>query len=369
MEFLQRVGIDCRLAGPRHAGIGRYIQNLVIRLPKLAPSLHWILFFHDDAQAREVLQDLYQKENIKIVLAPIRHYSVREQTKLASIFGKEKLDLLHVPHFNIPLRYKGKIALTIHDLLWHEHQGAEMTTLPGWQYQIKHLMYRYIVKQAVKRATVIFVPAETVRQTVSTYYPNAAEKIVVTKEGVDDAYQITNPQMLPRDKTLIYVGSLYPHKNIQLVIEALEKLPGYNLALAGTRNIFQEEVRTFVKKKNMTDRVHFLGFVRDKELAQMYQTAFALVQPSLSEGFGLTGVEGMAAGIPVLASQIPIFTEIYQDAALYFDPLSVESFCSAVHVLEQADQKSIIARGQEVAQQYSWDRMATETLKKIQKLM
>ncbi len=331
MQFAHRIGIDCRLAGAKHAGIGRYIQELVTRLPALAPQIEWVLFFHEEEQSRQVLGDVIHLQNLK---------------------------------------YQGKIAVTIHDLLWHEHQGAEMTTLPSWQYQFKHLMYRYVVRQAVQRATVIFVPAETIRNTVSSYYPKVASKIVVTKEGVNEHFFCEEQASRPKiDKKLIYVGSLYPHKNIKLVINALAQLPEYTLVIAGTRNIFQEHIREYVQEKKLSNQVEFLGYVSDEDLCRMYQHSFALVQPSLSEGFGLTGVEAMAAGIPVLASKISIFTEIYQDAAIYFDPFSVSSFREAVSHVAQLDRSEMVRKGKTVAQQYSWEKMAQETLQKCMEIL
>src|SRR5258708_33114315 len=192
------IGIDCRLAGNQHAGIGRYIENLVVRLPNLAPEIYWVYFFHNQAQANEVLPSV--PKNVKVVLTPFRHYSLSEQLKLPSVFAQEKLNLLHVPHFNAPLFYKGKLLITIHDLLWHEQQGLDVTTLPKWQYYAKYAAYRYVTTQAVKKAAAIFVPAETIKQVVATYYPAAQNKIIVTKEGIDERLETTKTRKKLRSK-------------------------------------------------------------------------------------------------------------------------------------------------------------------------
>ncbi len=363
-----RIGIDCRLAGKKHAGIGRYVENLVRRLPVAAPHIQWIFFFFDGEQAREVL-DGKKYNNVKIVFAPVRHYSLFEQIKMPGIFAAEKLDILHVPHFNIPLFYQGKIVVTIHDLLWHEYHGLDVTTLPAWQYHIKHILYKFVVEQAVQRAGRIFVPAETIRQTVARYYPSVKNKIVVTKEGIDPTYQkISTRQATQRKKQLIYVGSLYPHKNIKVAIDALEKLPEFQLFLAGTRTVFVDDVRRYVSEKRLTSRVKFLGYVSDEYLTQLYKESFALVQPSFSEGFGLTGLEAMAAGCPVIASDIPLFKEIYQDAVVYFDPKSSKDFQRAVIELEKMDAHTLLKKAEKISHQYSWDEMTKQTLSEYQKL-
>jgi len=107
-------------------------------------------------------------------------------------------------------------------------------------------------------------------------------------------------------------------------------------------------------------QVIFLGFVPDEKLITLYQQSMALVQPSLSEGFGLTGIEAMASQIPVLASDIEVFREIYQDAAFFFDPNSSASFIKALENLESANRKEVIKRGVQVASQYSFDKMAKD---------
>ncbi len=104
----------------------------------------------------------------------------------------------------------------------------------------------------------------------------------------------------------------------------------------------------------------FLGFVPDEKLINLYQESTALVQPSVSEGFGLTGIEAMASHTPVLASDIKVFKEIYQDAAIFFDPKKPESFIEAVKKLEISNRKKIIDQGLQVAKQYSFDQMAKD---------
>jgi glycosyltransferase involved in cell wall biosynthesis len=367
-----RIGIDCRLAGAQHAGIGRYIQNLVVRLVSRTDShkVEWFLFFHDQSQAREVLGRYFAglQKNSALVFIPIRHYSIAEQMKLPGIFAQAKLDLLHVPHFNVPLMYRGKLVVTIHDLLWHEYRGAQVTTLKPWQYWFKYLGYKWVTAQAVRKAQAILVPARTIQRTLERYYPWTSSKTIVTKEGVETPAQVA-PASSPTKKQLLYVGSLYPHKNIRLVIEALKKLPQYSLLIAGARNVFQEQIKTYVKLQGVTQQVEFLGYVPDQELNKRYHQVTALVQPSLSEGFGLTGVEAMAQGVPVLASNIPIFQEIYGDAAVFFDPRSVESFVKAVDKLENANRQTVIKRGLKQVEQYSWDAMAEQTFQVYQRVL
>jgi glycosyltransferase involved in cell wall biosynthesis len=368
-----RIGVDCRLSGSAHAGIGRYIENLLIRLPTLAPDIEWVFIFSDKKQRDDIFERAEKKYQaglaaVEITYIPIKHYTIDEQFKLPPLLCDLKLDLLHVPHFNVPLNYPYKMVVTIHDLLWHEYKGTQVTTLNPIWYWLKYLAYRYVASQAIKKAQLVFVPAEMIKKTIKKYYPTIGSKVIVTKEGIDDRLIVGIKNGLERDKnTLIYVGSLYPHKNVRLVIEALTQLPDWKLVIVGARSVFQDEVRLFAEKQGVQQQVEFVGYLNDKELSHRLQTATALVQPSFSEGFGLTGLEALALGTPIIVSNIPIFREIYQHAAIYFDPTSVKSFIRFLkHVKASGEWQK---KAKRVVAQYSWDTMVEETIEQYRKTM
>ncbi len=355
-----KIGVDCRLAGTRHAGIGRYIENLVQRLPIQASNVEWVFFFSDTKQVAEVFGTTKRPTNIRVVLTPIRHYTIAEQLLLPIYFYREKLDVLHVPHFNVPILYVKKTVITIHDLLWHQHKGSSVTTLSPLVYWSKYYFYLIVTWFAIQKATLVFVPAKTVKTTVSNLFPNATKKIRVTKEGVTTPI-IQDAVSAPKNPYLLFVGSLYPHKNVALVVEALQQLPKMTLKLVGSRSIFQNTIMQAAQNYNVSNQIEYLGYQSDEDLALLYTQAAALVQPSFSEGFGLTGLEAMALGTPVLASHIPVFTEIYQNGALFFDPHSIASFVQAVHTLEDKELCATLKKNaQLVVSQYSWDTMTEE---------
>lgn len=365
-----RVGIDCRLAGSRHAGIGRYVKNLVIELARIGPpTITWVVFFSDLAQQQEVLPN--PPANWEVRFAPIRHYSLQEQLKMPAIFTAAQLDLLHVPHFNVPLGYRGKLVVTIHDLLWHEQRGAAVTTLSPLMYWLKYAFYHVIVRHAVTTAQTIFVPANTIKETVSKYYPLVATKISVTYEGIDQSFltKQTPPKQKARDEyQLVYTGSLYPHKNIKVVLQLLQQQPDVTLTIVGSRSVFRTQVEEECREMAISDQVHFAGYLPDKQLRELYLHADALVQPSLSEGFGLTGLEALATGLPAIVSDIPIFREIYQDSAIYFNPRDPQSVYDAL--LEAVKQRdTILDRSQALLKRYCWRSMTNTMLATYQKIL
>ncbi len=380
MANKNKIGIDCRLSGIKHAGIGRYTINLIARLPIIAQNkkdkIEWHFFFNNHNQISEFIEKYVEvkgdKKGLdKIIthIVKIKHYSLKEQLKLPKVFQSYNLDIVHVPHFNSPIFYQGKISITIHDLLWHQRKGFNVTTLNPFKYAIKYLGYRQIVKQAINKASLILVPAKTIKKTILNYYPDVKDKIIITHEGVDQRFHLTNNVKFTnkqfKSKQLIYTGSLYPHKNINLILQALTQLPEYKLKIIGNRSVFLSKIEDQVKQLNIENQVKFTGFLSDKELIKEYQQSLALIQPSLSEGFGLTGLEALTVGLPILISDIPIFQEIYKDIPLYFDPNSIKSFIIALKNLKKKRAQTMIKKGQKLIKNYSWDKMSQLSYKHI----
>ncbi|HSW89455.1 MAG TPA: glycosyltransferase family 1 protein [Patescibacteria group bacterium] len=358
IQTKKRIGIDCRLAGVENAGIGRYIEELVRRVIQ-DERFEWILFLSRKNQ----LDWLTPRDGVKIVIANTRHYTLREQVFMPKVFAKEELDLLHVPHFNVPLLYKGPFVTTIHDLLWHEQRGSRVTTLSPLMYTLKYGAYRLTTSKAATKAAAIIVPTKSISKTIQKLLPKVdGKKIHVTYEGVDEKWFNSATSRGQAEKILFYTGSLYPHKNVLLVAKALQQLPEYTLCISSSRSVFLKKFLKETVDLGVRERVRYLGHLSDNELRRWYGRSFALVQPSFSEGFGLTGLEAMAAELPVLASDIPVFTEIYDGACESFDPKSLESFVTSLHKLEKADKEKVVKKGIAQAKKFSWDKMVKETI-------
>lgn len=362
-----RIGIDVRLWGTQHAGIGRYTEELVRNLQDIDADTEYVLFCR-----KSDFDKIPVKVNWQKVVADIPHYTLREQILLPGIFKKEKLDLLHVPHFNVPIGYKGRFVVTIHDILWHQTKGLNVTTLPVPLYLIKHLGYRLVVKNAVTRAEKIMVPSKTVKKDLVERFGLSQDKVIVTYEGVSlrqirPARASKNRHFTDNDKAyILYVGSLYPHKNVESVVRALKKIksPPTFVVVCG-RSIFWEKFEKFVEKENTESFVRLVGYVPDEELGVLYKNAQAFIFPTLSEGFGLPGLEAMAVGTPVVCSDIPVLREIYGDAALYFDAKSIRDIVDKIKLVltDKGLVKGLVSKGKVRVKNYSWRKMAGETLR------
>lgn len=363
-----KIGIDARLWGIKHGGIGHYVKQLVLELQKRPSNFQYVLFCrHADSK------DIPLAKDWKKVVADIPHYSLKEQLQLHKIFQQEKVDLLHIPHFNVPFLYKDKFLVTIHDLFWNQFRGFNATTLPAPVYLVKYFGFKIVLRHAILGSDKIIVPSRTVGREVAKQFPAAKSKIKAIYEGVTKKkvsrsftqallkkYKIHKPYLL-------YVGNLYPHKNVETLIFALKKqrLENILLVVICSRDIFWRRFENFVQSHNLESSVRFLGYVSDEELAGFYSQTQAFVFPSLSEGFGLPGLEAMAYGVPVLCSNLPVFKEIYKDAALYFNPKDPLDIAAKIQkVLSDNQIRSwLVAQGKRRVKNFSWQKMAEQTLK------
>lgn len=355
-----RIGIDARLAGKHHAGIGRYIEELVRGVLSLETPYAWTVFVSADTQ----LPWLGSSANVDVIRVPVRHYTVREQLVFPLAAARARLDLLHVPHFNVPVLYGGKVIVTIHDLLWHEKKERNATTLPPLLHAVKYGAYRFVSEYGMRKAERIIVPSKAVADEVARYA--GREKVSIIPEGVHDAF--FSPKQGEKRRYafpyIIYTGSLYPHKNVPIVLDAMKAFPTLHFLVAGSRTVFRDAFERQVKEAGLESRVHMLGYVEDEELALLYSQAVALVQPSFSEGFGLTGVEAMAAGAPVIASDIPVLREVYGDGAAYFSPANSNALKQRLKdsLGTQKFRQQRIEEGRRVAQRYRWPTVAKKTI-------
>lgn len=365
---MAKIGIDVRLWGVKHAGIGRYTEELVKNLQAIDKKNKYVLFCR-----KEDLDKIPDAPHWDKVTADIPHYSLREQIELPGIFSKEKLNLLHVPHFNVPILYRGKFIVTIHDVLWHEVRGINVTTLSAPLYLIKYLGYRFVMKNSVSRAEKIITPSNFVKDDLVRRFRISKEKVVITYEGSPSSFDISiyrEGKILEKynigEPYLLYVGSLYPHKNVESVIRALKLVKeNVTLGIVSSRNVFAERFMGFVEKENAEELVKFLGYVPDEELALLYKNAKAFIYPTLSEGFGLPGLEAMTADTPVLCSDIPVLHEVYGDAALYFDPKDADDIANKIKLIltDKKLRAELIFKGAKQVKKYSWRKMVEETLR------
>lgn len=364
------IGIDARFFGPVGKGLGRYTQRLLQNLEQLADGRHQFVVF-----LRRENFDLYQpaKANFRKVLADFGWYSWAEQLEFPKTIRAAGVELMHYPHFNVPLRTPCPFVVTIHDLILFRYPTRRASTLPAFLYWFKYAAYRLVIGLAVRRARRIIAVSEYTKRDIVKRFGIKPERVTVTYEAAeppepDDgapldlaAHGVTRPFFL-------YVGNAYPHKNLETLLVAFRQLLEAGLkaqlVLVGKNDYFYERVRAEAGKLKLGTDVVFWGHADDRELSKLYAAARVYVFPSLLEGFGLPPLEAMTHGLPVVAAGNSCLPEVLGEAATYFEPTDVAGMTRAMRrVFEDEHLRRILAaRGPEHARTFSWRRCAQETL-------
>jgi glycosyltransferase involved in cell wall biosynthesis len=366
-----KIVIDSRLYGLENAGLGRYVMNLVRNLQAKDKSNEYVLILR-----KRYFDELKLPKNWSKVLFDHRHYSFNEQLLLPKVLRDLKPDLVHFPHFNVPVFYSGPFVVTIHDILMHKQKGLEATTLPAPMYFIKRFGYHRVFSYAINNSKKIIVPSNYIKSEIKNYYKLEEDKIVVTYEGFDEKItNVSSPESIlkkyeVRKPYFIYTGNAYPHKNLERLVEAVVNLNKTKkdkavLAIVSSRGVFLEKLERLINKYKAMGYIKLLGFVPDEDLGVLLSSSSAFTFPSLSEGFGLPGLEAISSGTLLLVSDIPVFKEIFKDSAIYFNPFdysSIEESLKSVLNMSDEVRKEKIQKARKFANRYSWDKMAKETL-------
>lgn len=353
-----RVGIDARFVGTP-GGIGRYTEELIRHLGEIDSENEYVLFLR--SRGRPQMTTLINADRAKIVITDVLWYTLAEQLRMPAIIDRERLDLVHFPHWNVPLGVRTPFVLTIHDLILFDHPSRRATTQDPLRYMAKSFGHRIVIRNAVRRARKIISPSEYTKRRILERFHIAEEKIVVIPEGVRQLFApVPSPQSLvPR---VLYVGNAYPHKNLERLLAAFadvrKKIPDAELLIAGNDDYFFKRT-----SKIGGEGVRFIGGPSDEDLENLYASARLFVIPSLVEGFGLTPLEAMARGIPVAASRGGALPEVLGEAAMYFDPERTDEMARVIVevMTDEGARRELVVRGSQQAARYSWRRAAILT--------
>src|SRR3989344_1907559 len=157
-----KIGIDARFVGPQGTGLGKYTEKLIGNLQEIDHINSYFIFLKKDNWS--YLK--FPKSNFQKVLADVAWYSAAEQIKMPGIYNSQDLDILHVPHFNVPILYRKKFIVTIHDLIHHHFSQESTTTRNQLLFKAKRVAYRLVIAFAVKRSQKIIVPSNFVKKEI-----------------------------------------------------------------------------------------------------------------------------------------------------------------------------------------------------------
>lgn len=358
-----RIAIDLRRI--KNPGIGRYMQCLVEAILAQESGHEFLLLVPPDSQDAVSCNGAGRQ-----LLCGVKYYSVREQVELPRILRKHGIDLLHSPHFMLPLFSSCPAVATIHDVIYL----ACKNDLPSFR---GRLYYRGMMLASARRAKRIITVSEFSKADIVRYLKIAPEKVEVVPSAVSPIFRPFREKSTIeavrttygiRSDFILYTGIYKPRKNHAGLLRAFQRLKaaGVNaeLVIAGPMNEGESRLKKLAQELGVGGQIIFTGAVNDNELSPLYSAARVYACPSLYEGFGFTVLEAMACGAPVVCSPETSLPEVASDAALYADPRDPDKFAEALaQVFSDAELRaSLIAKGNKNCERFSWKKTAAQTI-------
>lgn len=365
-KVMSKVVIDAREID---TSTGRYIQNLIHYLQKIDNTNNYaILLKPTDMNKWEPTNPNFIK-----IECPYKEFTFGEQFGFKRQLKSLKPDLVHFGMVQQPILYRGNSVTTMHDLTTTRFKNPAKNPVVYW---VKQQVYKVVNWYVPHKSRYIITPTQFVKKDVAAFAHVKPKKIFVTYESADEITAPIEPiKNLQGKQFIVYVGRPQPHKNLARLIEAFaivkKTQPELLLVLAGRKDKVYDSFIKEAKRLKVHDSVVFTGYVSEGQLKWLYRGCKAYVVASLSEGFGLPGLEAMLHRAPVVSSDATCLPEVYGDAAWYCNPLDVYDMARSINeVLTNNELRNkLVLRGREHAKKYSWLRMAEQTLEIYEKAL
>jgi glycosyltransferase involved in cell wall biosynthesis len=357
-----KIAFDLRRIG--NPGIGRYMKCLAESITAQAPEQEYLLILPPHGE------HLVHAPNAQKLCTGLKYYSVREQFELPRILSRHKVDLLHSPHFLLPLVRPCPAVATIHDVIYMACP-EDLPSLAG------RLYYRAMMTACSRMATRLITDSNHSKDEIVRYLKADVAKIEVIYPAVDPFFQsgadpaevasVRSRFGIDRDY-ILYVGIYKPRKNHARLLKAFQLLlktrARSRLVIAGPMGEGKPILQRLATELGIAEHVVFTGFVNDADLRALYSGARVCVCPSLYEGFGFTVLEAMACGTPVVCSSATSLPEVAGKAALYFNPYKPEEMAVQLGLAFSSDsmRSALIADGSRNLLRFNWTETARQTL-------
>ena len=353
-----RVAIDIRKL--HDYGIGTYVRNLVRELARLDDTTEYVLLCRqpDLEQVRSL------GDNFTGLVQSASNYSVSEQISIPASLWRNSAPLFHTPHYVLPLLTPCRSIVTIHDCIHLKFPQY----LPN---RISHAYAWASLWTATHKAQRVITVSEFSKKDIVRYFDIAEEKISVIPNAIDERFKVAPSEsemallssryQLPK-RFVMYAGNIKPHKNIERLIDAFalihkRGLADVGLLISGSEVSKYSELRRAVHRYALHKHVRFLGYQTEASLAVLYRLASVFVIPSLYEGFGLSPLEALASGTPVVASNVSSLPEVLGNAAILVDPYEASAIADGiVTALEDSDViNDLKEKGRIRVNHFSWN--------------
>ena len=364
-----RVALDGRVISDHFPGIGRYTYRLADALARTGQVDVTLLVHPASINTRYPIDAL--PGSIARHTVNIAPFTLAEQTRLPVLARRLGSDIWHAPYYAMPYRRRACPAVvTFYD--------AIPLALPQFWSAGQRLIFSLAHRLALRASAQAIAISESTRRDLVRFFHTDPRRVTVTRLAAGPRFRPQHGSEIQRvrqqyhlpEHFILYVGINKPPKNLPRLIEAYARLAAkspavyYDCVIAGAWDDRYPQARLRAAELNLSQRVHFLGPIRDTDLPALYAGADLFVTASLYEGFGLPVLEAMACGTPVACTNTSSLPEVVGDAGLLFDPLSVEAVAGAVQqaMSDESLRAELRRRGLQRATQFTWDRVAQETL-------
>jgi glycosyltransferase involved in cell wall biosynthesis len=354
-----RIGVDARPLCHPGTGIYRYTLEILKRVCGYGGE--WFLY-SPQAYDRSALL----RPNIHHRIAGVPSWLRASQS--AQVFfpiwvKRDQLSVFWGPRHQLPLFLPPGIrgVVTIHDLVWKKY--GETMRFPGKQID------GYLMPKAMRRADIIVAVSDFTRHELHRYFPEITTpvKVVPGASHLKRKMGRSAPDGDGNEPYFLFVGTMEPRKNLPVLLSAYKEYAQLctapvHLKIVGGRGWGGVDANELVRQLALEAYVTVVGKVTEQELCRLYSQAYALVMPSLYEGFGLPVVESLSMGIPVITSRDSAMSEVAGSAGLYIEPESIQDVAGALLKMtnDQALYAKLRQRTCEEAGRYDWDRSARE---------
>lgn len=358
------------------SGVGYYTFNLIKALADEYPYDVQLVGHYFNFLGRRGDVNLPEAPNISYVqsrLVPGKVLSITRKLGFQpplELFFKRRGDIALFTNFvSLPSVTDIPCAVAVHDLAFID--------MPEYVAEKNRQFLQRFVPRSIRHAKFTITISNATKGGIESRFGINASDILVTpippgKKLVTQQWPVSVPA---KQSYVLFVSTLEPRKNVSGLVLAYEKLAEdirrkYALVLAGGDGWYMDETMSYIRKLQRQGlNIITTGYVSDLERAALYENASLFVMPSHYEGFGMPLLEAMDYGVPVLASDIPVFHEVAGDAARYFDkdnPAKIsESIASLLKDSAACDQ--LVATGNKRLQDYSWPEIARSFFDRISK--